>query len=89
VKLDVMLIKPPTFDAARKYPVIVFAYTEPASTSADERWAGNPGMFRRVLAAEGYVVVAIREPWNPSPERSDVEKSGVWEYRGSRITRSG
>jgi dipeptidyl-peptidase-4 len=47
VTLDGLVVKPSSFDPGRKYPLIVFAYTEPFASSVDDRWggtgAGGPG----------------------------------------------
>ena len=38
VVLDGYLVKPRTFDPAKKYPVLVHVYGEPASTTVNDRW---------------------------------------------------
>ncbi|HZM91845.1 MAG TPA: S9 family peptidase [Vicinamibacterales bacterium] len=75
ITLDGMLLKPPSFDPTRKYPVIVVVYTEPADTNVDDRWAGAAGMFRRVLAWEGYLVVAFENRGTPVPKGAAWRKS--------------
>jgi dipeptidyl aminopeptidase/acylaminoacyl peptidase len=50
------IVKPPNFDASRKYPVVLLIHGGPQSAWVDSwsyRW--NPNMF----AAPGYVVVAV------------------------------
>ena len=34
------MLKPPTFDASQKYPVIVHVYGEPAGQTVNDRWGG-------------------------------------------------
>ena len=40
VVLDGWIVKPSNFDGARKYPVIVFVYGEPANQTVLDRWGG-------------------------------------------------
>lgn len=66
--LDGWMIKPSTFDAARKYPVIVHVYGEPASQTVLDRWGGNTMLFHRALAEAGYVVVSVDNRGTPAPK---------------------
>src|SRR5262249_47665985 len=50
VTLDGWMLKPPSFDASRKYPVIVHVYGEPASQTVVDRWGGGRMLFHRALA---------------------------------------
>ena len=68
VTLDALVIKPATFDPARKYPVIVYAYTEPANTTVDDRWAGTRNLALRAIANEGYIVVMFDNRGTPVPK---------------------
>lgn len=68
VVLDASLLKPRNFDPARKYPVIVHVYGEPANTTVVDRWQGNQGLFHRALANEGYLVVSFDNRGTPSPK---------------------
>jgi dipeptidyl-peptidase-4 len=65
-KLDGYLIKPRTFDPARKYPVIVHVYGEPASTTVNDRWGGTGILFHRALADAGYLVVSFDNRGTPA-----------------------
>ncbi len=68
VSLDGWMIKPSTMDAARKYPVIVFVYGEPAGQTVVDRWLGGTTLFHRALAEAGYVVVSIDNRGTPAPK---------------------
>ena len=68
VVLDGSLIKPRTFDPARKYPVIVYVYGEPASQTVVDRWGGNRALFHRALANEGYVIASFDNRGTPAPK---------------------
>lgn len=75
VSLDGYMIKPRDFDPARKYPVIVHIYGEPASTTVIDRWQGATGLFHRALAAEGYIVVSFDNRGTPAPKGREWRKA--------------
>ena len=67
VTLDGWMIRPASFDAAKKYPVIVFVYGEPASLTVTDAWSSGR-MFPRALADAGYVVVSFDNRGTPAPK---------------------
>ncbi len=67
VTLDGWMIRPPSFDAAKKYPVVVFVYGEPASQTVTDAWSGGR-LFYRALADAGYVVVSFDNRGTPAPK---------------------
>jgi dipeptidyl-peptidase 4 len=68
VVLDGWMIKPPSFDASRKYPVVVFIYGEPAGQTVTNRWGGSQMLFNRALADAGYIVVSFDNRGTPAPK---------------------
>jgi dipeptidyl-peptidase-4 len=68
VTLDGYLVKPRTFDPARKYPVIVYVYGEPASQTVTDRWGSARSLFHRALADAGYLVVSFDNRGTPAPK---------------------
>jgi dipeptidyl-peptidase-4 len=77
VTVDGWMLKPAGFDPAKKYPVLVYVYGEPAAqvvldnwwtwqTDLDEWYARN-FLFNRAVAAEGYVVVSFDTRGTPAP----------------------
>ena len=68
VVLDGWMLKPPAFDASRKYPVIVFVYGEPAGQTVTNRWGGGQMLFNRALANAGYLVVSFDNRGTPAPK---------------------
>jgi dipeptidyl-peptidase 4 len=67
VTLDGWMIRPSSFDASKKYPVIVFVYGEPASQTVNDAWSGGH-LFDRALADAGYVVVSFDNRGTPAPK---------------------
>ncbi len=68
IMCDGYVIKPATFDSSRKYPVVVFVYSEPAGTTVDDRWQGPRVLFQRALANAGYLVVSFDNRGTPVPK---------------------
>lgn len=64
--LDGYLLRPPAFDPARTYPVIVHVYGEPAGTTVNDAWGGNTMLFHRALTRQGYVVVSFDNRGTPA-----------------------
>jgi dipeptidyl-peptidase-4 len=74
VTLDGWMIKPPSFDATKKYPVIVHVYGEPASQTVTDSWGGGRALFHRALAEAGYIVVSFDNRGTPAPKGSARRK---------------
>jgi dipeptidyl-peptidase-4 len=68
VALDGWMLKPATFDASRRYPVIAYVYGEPAGQTVTDRWGGGRMLFHRALAEAGYVVVSFDNRGTPAPK---------------------
>lgn len=52
------MIKPPDFDAAKKYPVLVEVYGGPGAQSVKDQW--DPGRFwSKLMAQRGYIVWSL------------------------------
>jgi dipeptidyl-peptidase 4 len=68
VTLDAWMMKPRDFDAAKKYPVLVFVYGEPAGQTVTDSWGGEQQMFHRALTNEGYVVLSVDNRGTPAPK---------------------
>ena len=74
VMLDGYMIKPPAFDAARRYPFITHVYGEPAGQTVNDAWGGNQLLFHRALAAAGYIVISIDNRGTPAPRGTEWRK---------------
>lgn len=68
VQLDGWMLKPPRFDPAKRYPVLVYVYGEPAGQTTVDRWLGERGLFHRYLAAQGYIVASLDNRGTPAPK---------------------
>jgi dipeptidyl-peptidase-4 len=56
--LDGWMIKPVDFDPAKKYPVILDIYGEPANSTVQDVWGGG-SLWHQYLANQGYIVISI------------------------------
>jgi dipeptidyl-peptidase-4 len=74
VVLDGWMIKPPGFNADRKYPVIFFVYGEPASSTVQDQWEGGD-LWHHYLARQGYVVISVDNRGTAVPRGREWRKS--------------
>ncbi len=59
VQLDAWCIKPPDFNPARRYPLLIYVYGEPAAQTVVDRWGGSTDRWHCFLAQHGYLVASI------------------------------
>jgi dipeptidyl-peptidase-4 len=67
VSLDGWMMKPPGFDPTKKYPVLFYAYTEPAGTTVNDSWQGANYLWFLMLTQKGYIVASVDNRGTPSP----------------------
>jgi dipeptidyl-peptidase-4 len=72
VQLSTVLVKPPNFDPAKKYPVLVYVYSEPAAALVKDAWSYS---MQRAIASEGYLVVTFDNEGTPAPRGRAWRKS--------------
>jgi dipeptidyl-peptidase-4 len=54
--MEAMMIKPPNFDPARRYPVYQFTYAGPHSPQVANAWGGTDFLYHQLLAQQGIIV---------------------------------
>ena len=59
VTLNAYLIRPPDFDASRRYPVLMYVYGGPGSQTVVDSWGGVRYLWHQMLAQQGYIVASI------------------------------
>jgi dipeptidyl-peptidase-4 len=57
--LHAMMIKPPNFDAARKYPVLVYLYGGPHDQVVRNHWGSATFLWHQLMAQKGFVIFAL------------------------------
>jgi len=68
IVLDGWVIKPPGFDATKRYPVLIYVYGEPAGQTVLDRWGSGNYLWHQMLAQRGYVVMSFDNRGTPAPK---------------------
>jgi dipeptidyl-peptidase-4 len=61
-KLDAWMIKPPDFDPAKRYPVVMYVYGGPAAPTTQDAWDGATYLYHQALAQRGFIVFSVDGP---------------------------
>lgn len=76
ITVDAWMVKPYDFDSTKKYPIVFFVYTEPASaTVKDTYFAGMNNLYIGDMAKDGYIYVSIDGRGTPSPKGREWRKA--------------
>lgn len=75
VDIDGYIIKPYNFDPTKKYPVLFYVYSEPFSSTVNDRWGGNNYLWHLMLAQKGYIVMSFDNRGTPAPKGREWRKS--------------
>jgi len=59
VTLNCSMIKPPNFDPAKKYPVIVYTYGGPHAQVVMNMWMGGGFLWHQMMAQKGYIIFSL------------------------------
>ncbi|HKW41939.1 MAG TPA: S9 family peptidase [Gemmatimonadales bacterium] len=59
VELNAWVIKPKEFDAAKRYPLLLFVYGGPGSQTVTDSWGGAQYLWHQMLALDGYLVASV------------------------------
>ncbi len=73
--VDSWRILPPGFDPAKKYPLFVYVYGEPAGQTVQDAWGGSNYLWHLMLAQQGYVVASFDNRGTPAPRGRAWRKS--------------
>jgi len=66
ITCDAWILRPPIFDPAKKYPVLMYVYGEPWNQTVTDSWAGNNGKFHMAVARAGYIVASVDTRGTPA-----------------------
>jgi len=75
VQVDGWRILPPDFDPAKKYPLLVYVYGEPAGQTTQDSWGGSGYLWHLMLAQRGYIVASFDNRGTPAPRGRAWRKS--------------
>ena len=82
VPLNAMMIKPPDFDAAKKYPVLVYTYGGPHAQVVVNEWGSTRGLWHQLMAEKGYIIFALDN--RGSAGRGHVFEQGIHLHLGAQ-----
>ena len=54
--MEAVMIRPPNFDASKKYPVMSFTYGGPQAAQVRNAWGGGAYLWHQMLAQKGYII---------------------------------
>ena len=54
--LEAMMIRPPDFDPAKKYPVLIYTYAGPHAPQVRNAWGGQTYLWHQMMAQKGYII---------------------------------
>lgn len=76
VTMDGWISKPKNYDSTKKYPVVLYVYSEPATTTVeDDFYAGNNFLFGGDMNAQGYFYVSFNSRGTPTLKGAEWRKS--------------
>ena len=76
VEMDGWMVKPNNFDPKKKYPVVFYVYSEPASTTVTDTYgAGRNGLYAGDMAEDGYIYMSVDNRGTPAPKGREWRKS--------------
>ena len=81
-QMDAYMIKPPKFDASKKYPVLTFVYGGPHAPQVRNSWGGSRYMYHQMLAQKGYIIWVI----DPRSASGSGEKETWTAYKQLGVT---
>ncbi|MEP6845153.1 MAG: S9 family peptidase [Panacibacter sp.] len=76
VTLDGWIVKPTNFDSTKKYPVVFFVYTEPASQTVTDSWgAADDFLYAGDMPGDGYIYISLDGRGTPAPKGTAWRKA--------------
>ena len=79
-KLNARMIKPPDFDPAKKYPVLIDVYGGPDVQNVTNAWDGVMYLWQEMLAEKGYIIFSLDN--RGSAGRGHVFETPIYHHLG-------
>jgi dipeptidyl-peptidase 4 len=76
ITMDGWMVKPRNFDSTKKYPVVFYVYTEPASqTVKDAAGSANAFLYNGDMPGDGYIYMSVDGRGTPAPKGAAWRKA--------------
>ncbi len=75
IVLDGWMMNITGLDTAKKHPLLMHVYGEPAGQTVKDVWGGQRTLWHWMLAQQGYVVASVDTRGTPSPRGRDWRKA--------------
>ncbi len=76
VEMDGWIVKPTNFDATKKYPIVFYVYSEPATTTVTDTYGiGRNRNYNGSMADDGYIYISLDNRGTPAPKGREWRKS--------------
>lgn len=73
--LDGFILRPPEFDADRKYPLINYVYGEPWGQTVRDTWGGSRSLWHMLMSQHGFIISSVDNRGTRSPRGRDWRRS--------------
>lgn len=75
VEMDGWMTKPNNFDPTKKYPVVFYVYSEPATANViDYFGVGRNGLYGGDMLEDGYIYISVDNRGTPVPKGNEWRK---------------
>ena len=76
ITMDGWMVKPTNFDSTKKYPVVFYVYSEPASQTVKDKYgAFNNRLYSGNMADDGYIYISVDGRGTPAPKGAAWRKA--------------
>lgn len=76
IEMDGWMVKPQNFDSSKKYPVVFYVYSEPASTTVTDSYGSSRNsLYLGDMARDGYIYISLDNRGTPAPKGAGWRKS--------------
>ena len=75
ITLDGWMMSAADLDPAKKQPLLMHVYGEPAGQTVKDAWSGQRFLWHAMLAQQGYIIASVDTRGTPSPRGSEWRKA--------------